>query len=145
MRLPSGKNVTRNTPINRGSYFTWGEVTKNCTRKIETLYINGQIIISAKAIEKNIKIAATQLDLIRVQLGNRPIRITSWYRPRGINQRVGGSKWSRHQYGDAVDLQSDYYSPRQLRRILEKGHTTGGYSTYPGFTHIDWRGERARW
>lgn len=145
MKLPSHKIVTSNTPIYPGSNFTWGEATKNCRRQIENLVIDGRLIITALQIEQNIIRTAQRLDRYRKMLGNRPIKITSWYRPASVNIRVGGSKYSRHQYGDAVDLISYYFSPRQIAKLLEPKHSSGGYKAYSGFTHIDWRGHRARW
>ncbi|MCC0179865.1 hypothetical protein I4641_23285 [Waterburya agarophytonicola K14] len=47
-------------------------------------------------------------------------------RPRHINSRVGGSKYSRHQYGDAVDIRSDYFSAFQIHKILDRLHLEGG-------------------
>ena len=143
MRLPSGKTVSKDTPIYSGSNFTWGEATKNCTRFIQDLFIDEQLIISAVDAEIKIIATAKKLDHIRHQLGNRPILVNSWYRPQHINSRVGGGKWSRHQYGDAVDIRSNYFSPHRLFDFL-KDHD-GGLSRYYNFVHIDWRGKKARW
>lgn len=143
MRLPTGSLVEPNTPIYSGSNFTWAEATKNCTRHIQDLIIDGRLIMTAIEIEGRIIHAAKKLDLIRHELGDRPLYINSWYRPSHINVRVGGSKYSRHQYGDAVDIRSDYFTPRQIFAKL-RGHV-GGLSRYFSFVHIDWRGKVARW
>lgn len=145
MKLPSGTVVTKGTPIYPGSHFTWGEATKNLSRQLQDLVINGKLQISAYAIEQKIITAAMALDDYRYNLGNRPIIITSWYRPPHINQRVGGSKFSRHQYGDAVDWRSLYFSPAQIALKLEKSHLKGGFHAYYDFVHTDWRGVKARW
>ena len=145
MLLPSGAIVTARTPIYPESNFTWGEVTKNCTRRIESLIIDGKTIISAINIEKNIVSTARELDQYRTLFGNRPILVNSWYRPKNINARVGGSKYSRHQFGDAVDIRSDYLSAFALYRKLDRLHTIGGLGKYISFVHIDFRGELARW
>ena len=143
MLLPSGSTVEKHTPIYSGSNFTWGEATKNCTRHIKDLIIDGKLIITAIGIEGRIIRTAQKLDRIRADLGNRPLHVTSWYRPSHINARVGGSFWSRHQYGDAVDIKSNYQSPRQIFNKL-RGHV-GGLKAYYSFVHIDWRGKVARW
>lgn len=143
MLLPTGSNVEPTTPIYPGSNFTWGEATKNCTRHLQDLIIDGRLIITAIEIERKIIDAAEKLDKVRSQLGNRPLYVNSWYRPAHINSRVGGSKWSRHQYGDAVDIRSGYLSPRTIFASLA-GHV-GGLSRYYNFVHIDWRGKVARW
>ena len=104
-----------------------------------------RVIITAGEIERNIITTAMKMDDYRALLGNRPIKITSWYRPAHINSRVGGSQYSRHQYGDAVDWFSYYFTPRQAAKILKADHTDGGYKDYRRFTHTDWRGWKARW
>ena len=147
MQLPSGKNVYSSTPIYPGSNFTWGEATQNCTRHIQDLVIDGRFIISAVDIEKNIVQTAMNMDKYRQELGGRPIIVNSWYRPSNVNSQVGGSKWSRHQYGDAVDWVCSHLTPAQIATRLEPQHLAGGYKCYrrKNFTHTDWRGQRARW
>lgn len=143
MKLPSGNIVYASTPIYPGSNFTWGEATKNCRRELENLTINGIHILSAIQIEAQIVRAARELDAVRESLGGRPLHVNSWYRPPAINRRVGGSKYSRHQYGDAVDIRSNYLTPNAIFAKLR--HHQGGLSRYYSFVHIDWRGQKARW
>ena len=145
MKLPSGLVVDRSTPIYQGSNFTWGEATKQCRRHIQDLYIDGKLLITAEDIEQKIVNAAINLDKYRYVLGNRPIIVTSWYRPSHVNHRVGGSKYSRHQYGDAIDWKSNYLSPQQIASLIKADHLDGGYKDYYKFTHTDWRGHKARW
>ncbi len=78
-------------------------------------------------------------------LNNRPIKVNSWYRPALINKSVGGAKDSRHQYGDAVDIRSDYHTPQKIFTLITPIHPEGGLGLYPSFVHIDWRGYKARW
>ena len=144
MRLPSGKTVNSFTPIYSDSNFTWGEATKNCTRPIQDLIINKRLISDAVAIENRIIATAKSLDNIRSQLDNRPIYVNSWYRPSHINARVGGALWSRHQFGDAVDIVSHYFTARDIYNYFNHQHT-GGLGAYPSFIHLDWRGHKARW
>ena len=144
MILPDGSVVNKNTPIYPGSNFTWGEATKDCTRPIEDLIVDGKLIIRAEKIQQKIVATAKSLDRVRKLLGSRPIWINSWYRPPHVNKGVGGSKWSRHQYGDAVDIRSNYYAPRQIYQLLNKIHV-GGLGGYYSFVHLDWRGSVARW
>ena len=145
MILPDGDVVTKNTPIYSGSNFTWGEVTKDCTRQLQTLIIDGKIIATADDIQDKIINAAKELDQYRELLGGRPLWVNSWYRPREVNKRVGGSKWSRHQYGDAIDIRSDYRSSQDIYRYLDKLHMSGGLGRYFSFVHVDFRGYVARW
>lgn len=145
MLLSSGQKVNKSTPIYHGSNFTWGEATNNCTRPISDLIVDNKLIISSGEIQKNIIETAKQLDHVRSILGDRPIHINSWYRPSHINKRVGGGKFSRHQYGDAVDIRSNYLAPGQIYKLLDPIHLFGGLGKYFGFVHIDWRGELVRW
>ncbi|MGB5713538.1 MAG: D-Ala-D-Ala carboxypeptidase family metallohydrolase [Waterburya sp.] len=75
---------------------------------------------------------------------DRPICVNSWYRPYHINARVGGSQWSRHQYGDGADIRSNYLPASKIYRLLRDSHS-GGLGKYYSFVHIDWRSEVARW
>ncbi len=144
MKLPSGRNVNNYTPIYTGSNFTWGEVTKNGQRPLQDLIIKGRLILVSMDIEQKIIDTAVKLDGVRALLGDRPLHVNSWYRPAHINKRVGGSEWSRHQFGDAVDIRSDYFKPIQIYSKLRDIHQ-GGLGKYWSFVHIDWRGELARW
>ena len=147
MQLPSGKNVYSSTPIYPDSNFTWGEATDNCNRQIENLIIDNRLILAALAIENKIVQTAKNMDKYRKELGDKPITVSSWYRPTHINSFVGGSKWSRHQYGDGVDWVCSHLSLYEVARRLEPDHNDGGYKYYiqKNFTHTDWRGTRARW
>lgn len=132
------------TPIYSGANFTWGEVTQKCNRPIQDLIIDGVFIKSALQVETTIIETAKKLDAVRDKFDKRPIYVNSWYRPPYINKSVGGSKLSRHQFGDAVDIRSYYFSPQHIYSILEPHHY-GGLSVYSGFVHIDWRGKKDRW
>jgi zinc D-Ala-D-Ala carboxypeptidase len=145
MLLTNGKRVNISTPIYPNSHFSWGEATDNCSRPLQDLIINHKLIISARQIEQNIVATAAQLDEMRSLLGNRPLKVNSWYRPQHINHQVGGTKDSRHLFGDAVDIKSDYLSPQAIYKLLNKIHMYGGLGRYHSFVHIDFRGEITRW
>ena len=145
MLLASKNSVDKNTPIYPGSFFTWGEATDNCSRPLQDLIIDNSLIVSSLQIECNIIASARLLDQYRVLLGARPLNVNSWYRPVHINNRVGGAKNSRHLFGDAVDITSNYLSPQAIYKLLDKIHMGGGLGKYHGFVHIDFRGDRARW
>jgi uncharacterized protein YcbK (DUF882 family) len=145
MYLSSKRKVDKTTPIYPGSYFTWGEATDNCDRPLQDLIVNNKLIISSLQIERNIIATAKKLDQYRTLLGSRPLNVNSWYRPAHINNRVGGVKDSRHLFGDAVDITSNYLSPQAIYKLLDKIHMDGGLGRYYNFVHIDFRGAIARW
>ena len=121
-----------------------GEATKDCCRHIQDLIVDNKLIVTAIEIERTIIVSAQKLDGVRSLLGARPIWVNSWYRPPHINTRVGGSKWSRHQYGDAIDIRSNYHSPQAIYKLLNQNHD-GGLGRYFDFVHVDFRGQKARW
>lgn len=72
---------------------------------------------------------AAMLELVRVQLGNRPIRITSGYRSPVLNAAVGGSTSSAHCRGMAADFTCPGFgTPLEICREL---------ATYAGSLNFD--------
>lgn len=69
-----------------------------------------------------------------------PLFITSGYRSPGYNAGIdGAARWSRHQYGDAVDFFSEGASLAELQSYcLELGATFT--RVYTSHVHCDWRG-----
>ena len=47
---------------------------------------------------------ASKMEQVRRILGDKAIRINSWYRSPNLNAAVGGSKTSQHMSGEAVDF-----------------------------------------
>lgn len=75
--------------------------------------------------------------------------VTSGYRTREYNRRVGGAPSSHHIYdlhphSPAADLRFSRGTPREWHRFLD-GLVTGGLGLYPSFVHVDLRGYRSRW
>lgn len=98
---------------------------------------------------QNVKEVARCLQILRDEIG-KPIRINSGYRSPRHNKRVGGSPNSQHLLGKAVDIVVKDLPPVQVAEILEEliaegTIPEGGIGIYPGFTHYDIRGTRARW
>ena len=129
--------VTINTPIYAGSHFTWGEVTKNGTRLPVATRFN-QMAIPASKIVQNAILLAIELDKIRAEFGDRPIRVSSWLRPPAVNRAVGGAVNSQHLLGWAVDFTIDGYNSSQVAARLTK-HWAGGLGDSDKFTHLDLR------
>lgn len=66
------------------------------------------------------------------------LTINSGFRSPAYNESVGGATWSRHQYGDAMDMESAVLSLTELGELCEEmGADYVGY--YSGHVHCDWR------
>lgn len=76
----------------------------------------------------------------------KPVVITSGHRCIKHNANVGGAKNSMHLTGKAADIMVAGVSPMDVRVYLcNKYPDKYGIGAYPTFTHIDVRGNKARW
>lgn len=84
-------------------------------------------------------ILVERLQLIRTALA-ASININSGYRSPKYNKSVGGANYSRHMYGDAVDMWSEEKSLDELKKeCIDKGASF--YQVYRSHIHCDWRNE----
>ena len=135
MQLPGiTKSVDIGEPIYVGSNFTWDEATKNGNRIPTQTNFDG-VIIPAAQITSNIVKIAKELDKIRVQFGNKPITVNSWYRDPESNRDVGGVRNSQHLLGWAADITIDGYDPNDVAAKLI-GTWAGGLGDSHTFTHL---------
>ncbi len=133
--VPKLGTVYLGNPILEGGHFSWAEATKNGAR----------IPVDGGVVDGILKIAEV-MEEVREHLGDRSIRVNSWYRDPVTNRRVGGASKSRHLSGDAVDFVVSGISPPQVNRQLESWwNSQGGLASASSFTHLDARGYRARW
>jgi hypothetical protein len=80
------------------------------------------------------------LQAIREAAG-APVHMNSGYRSPAYNSATPGSaKWSRHQYGDAVDFESPGVSLFKLAELCEKRNASF-ILVYTTHVHCDWRME----
>lgn len=85
------------------------------------------------------------LQKIRTHFG-KAVTITSAYRTPTKNKAVGGTAYSQHLYGRAVDIKISKITPAAVAAYAEKlMPKSGGIGIYSTFTHIDVRGTKARW
>ena len=133
--LPTGTFIDKNTPIYQGSNFTWGEATKNLSRPIQDLIINNKVVCNSEQIEDNIIKTATYLDKIRAMLANRPIYITSWYRPSHINQAVGGASNSQHTVVSLLNFKYSNISDSQVSATSNCSLLSNDCSASSGVNH----------
>jgi len=97
----------------------------------------------------NVRELAANLQVLRDEIGE-PININSSYRPPDYNKRIGGARNSQHLTASAADITAKSYTPKKLAAVIERlikvgKMKQGGIGIYPGFTHYDIRGKRARW
>lgn len=75
--------------------------------------------IPPASILNTIQHTAKMMEVVRSCLGNRPIRINSWYRSPEVNARVGGAFNSQHLRGEAVDFVCPSYgTPYEVAQLL---------------------------
>jgi hypothetical protein len=105
------------------------------------------------AVPGNLKAKAQRqafnLEVMRHELGDKPIAILSWYRTPAWNANVGGATQSRHMQADATDFDVhmvDSFGAGVFDKAADKVYARGGFGTYPsGSRHTDSRGSKARW
>jgi Peptidase M15 len=134
--------IVLSAPVYQGSAFTWAELTHKGTRlpPNKTIY-NNMIRIAKKADEVRsfLRKELKKPDLIMV--------VTSGYRPKKINDAIGGAKQSRHLVGDALDVIVPGVKNTTLYNALSPWYI-GGLGIYGGGNpclHLDNRLWRARW
>jgi len=98
---------------------------------------------------KNLTELAKNLEVLRKHIG-QPIRVTSGFRSREHNRKIGGATNSFHVLGMAADIQVSKMSPEQVAKaiellIAEGKMKEGGIGIYKTWTHYDHRGTKARW
>jgi hypothetical protein len=125
--------VEGSEPIIKDGNFTWNEATRNGSRLPVDKEVTDRIILAAEKMQE-----------IRKLLGDKPITVTSWYRPPLVNKAVRGASNSQHLLGWAVDFVHSELKPLEVYRRLDNWHK-GGLGKANTFTHIDLRRENARW
>ena len=99
----------------------------------------------------SVQLVMENLEVLRSELGNKPITIISGYRTCSYNCTLNGAaSRSRHLCGQAADIRVADVPPREVhatieRLIGENRMRQGGLGLYNGFVHYDVRGTRARW
>ena len=81
-------------------HVTYKEATDSTTAKRAGL----NNIPSEKQLKNMVQLAEKIIEPARVGIGNKPIKINSFFRAYLVNRHVGGSITSQHCEGEAVDL-----------------------------------------
>lgn len=92
-------------------HFTLAELTVTQQRGLDNTP-------SPAAID-NLRKLAAMMETVRCALGDKPIIVTSGYRSPAVNKAVGGSVYSEHMIGSAVDfICPGYGSPLDVCRAI---------------------------
>jgi hypothetical protein len=81
--------------------------------------------------------AAAQLEKVRME-ADEAITVSSGYRSPGQNGVIGGAQWSRHTFGDGVDLVVESAEYEKLGKTCLK-HGANFCQVYTDHVHCDWR------
>jgi uncharacterized protein YcbK (DUF882 family) len=98
---------------------------------------------------KNLTELAKNLEVLRKHIG-QPIKVTSGFRSREHNKKIGGATNSFHVLGMAADIQVSKMTPEQVAKaiellIAEGKMKEGGLGIYRTWVHYDVRGTKSRW
>ena len=87
-----------------------------------------------------------RLQVLRDMYG-KPMIITSAYRCKIHNQKVGGVQNSQHVRGRAVDISTAKMSAEEKHKLLKLASTLEfkGIGVYKGFFHLDIRETESMW
>jgi uncharacterized protein YcbK (DUF882 family) len=138
MKTKPTKINWKNPSQNVSRYFKVSDVTSGDERRIP----------KNPLVKQRIKKLAKELDKLQEIHGN--INVNSWYRPKAINDAVGGASNSQHIQGWAADIYLSGKSTRAQREFEQwldenwKGGVGRGQAAGKGYTHVD-LGSNRRW
>lgn len=92
---------------------------------------------------------AVFLEQVRAEFGGNPIQITSGYRPKAINRRIGGATRSEHLFSEpmigAVDFRVKYVPILEVQKYCDSEWSASvGYGADRGFVHLGIRRNKRR-
>lgn len=93
--------MSRLLALRPSEHFTWREVTRSATAEREGIN-NSTMTLEQRAAAVW---TAWMMELVRDLLGRQPIRVTSWWRSKALNDILpGASDTSDHLTGFAIDF-----------------------------------------
>ena len=98
---------------------------------------------SISVLKNLLKVAQTLEDYKHRFFDGRAITITSGWRSKNYNIKIGGAEKSYHILGLATDFVVAEFTPQEVQKRIGKIHF-GGLEYAPSWTHIDLRGMKAR-
>ena len=84
-----------------------------------------------------------RLQLMHILNKEVGIRITSGYRPRVLNERIGGAKNSQHQFGEAADIVVVGLTPLEVCQVVKNHGGTIPFDQliheFGSWTHVSYK------
>ena len=96
--------------MNLSKHFTLAELTHTNHRTLDNTPNEGEI--------ENLKRLAVLLELVKTQLGGRPIMVNSAFRSSAVNAAVGSKDTSQHRSGCAADIRVPGVTPDEVVRSV---------------------------
>lgn len=94
-------------------HFTLAELTVTDHRTLDNTPNPGEI--------QNLRRLAAFLELVKTQLGGRPVMVNSAFRNKAVNDAVGSSDKSQHRLGCAADIRVPGMTPDEVVRSVITG------------------------
>ena len=96
--------------MNLSKNFSLAELTHTDHRSLDNTPNAGEI--------ENLKRLAAFLELVKTQLGGRPVLVNSAFRSAAVNAAVGSSDKSQHRLGCAADIRIPGMTPDEVVRSV---------------------------
>ena len=96
--------------MNLSPHFTLAELTHTDHRLLDNTPNAGEI--------QNLRRLAAFLELVKTQLGGRPVMVNSAFRSKAVNDAVGSSDKSQHRLGCAADIRVPGLTPDEVVRSV---------------------------
>jgi uncharacterized protein YcbK (DUF882 family) len=96
--------------MNLNKHFTLAELTHTDHRTLDNTPNEGEI--------ENLRRLAVLLELVKTQLGGRPVMVNSAFRSKAVNDAVGSSDKSQHRLGCAADIRVPGMTPDAIVRAV---------------------------
>lgn len=92
-------------PANISTHITYDEATKSQTAIRQGIdnTPNAEQLAAMRLVAHNI------FEPVRKHFGGKPIAVTSFFRCEALNQAIGGSAFSQHRKGEAIDVDGDVH------------------------------------
>ena len=96
--------------MNLSKNFSLAELTHTDHRLLDNTPNAGEI--------QNLRRLAAFLELVKTQLGGRPVMVNSAFRSKAVNDAVGSSDKSQHRLGCAADIRVPGMTPDEVVRSV---------------------------